>query len=125
MKSFIKDVVNLNDKPIINVKVYSKYSTEDYDKLDSLAQRRGYHAVEPREDEKVAYKDGTGMDNRSLHSGWIATIDDGVQVQALQQVQQLNEKIQLCKQQKGEDIIVGFCQTGHFSIGYTIYVKGK
>ena len=125
MKSFIKDVVNLDDKPIINVKIYSKYSTDNYDKLDNLAKQKGYYAVEPAVDEEVEYKNGTGMGNTHLHCGWIATVDDGIRVQHKQQVQQLNEKMQFCKQQKGEDIIVGFCQTGHFSVGYTIYRKQK
>lgn len=123
MKTFISDVVNLNDRPIINVKVFSKYSTDNYDKLDKLAEEKGYLLVEPAVDEDVPFKDGTGMGNTHLHSGWIATVDDGVKVQALRQIEQLNEKIKRCKQQKGEDIIVGFCQTGKFSIGYSIYVK--
>lgn len=123
MKNFINRPVDLSKKPMISVKVFSKYSEENYDTLDSLAKSKGYFPVEPAVDEKVESRNGTGVQNTDLHSGWIATVDDGFKVQAKAQVELLNEKIQLCQQQNGEDIIVGFCQTGKFSVGYTIYVK--
>lgn len=120
---FITDVVNLKDEPAINVKVFSKYSDEDYDTLDQLAKDKGYEPVELAEDTKIETEGAVGLDNRNLHCGWIATVSDGVRVQVEDQVKLLNKKIQLCKQDRKEDIIVGFCQTGKFSIGYTIYVK--
>lgn len=121
--NFITDVVNLKDEPTINVKVFSKYSDEDYDTLDQLAKDKGYEVIEPTKDTEIETEGAVGMQNSTLHSGWIATISDGVRMQVEDQVKLLNKKIQLCKQDKGEDIIVGFCQTGKFSIGYTIYVK--
>ena len=119
MKSFITDVVK--DFPI-KVKIFSKYdSKNNYDKLDSLAQKRGYYPIEIALDEKVDISGLIGMQNFSLHSGWVATIDD-YNIKAMHQIKALNQKIELCKS-KGEQILIGFCQTGKFSIGYTIYTK--
>jgi len=105
----------------INVKVFSKYSEENYDTLDNLAEEQGYFATNPASDEKVDFNGLVGLQNFKLHCGWIATIDD-YNVKSMEQVRLLNTKIGICKS-KGEQIIIGFCQTGKFSIGYTIYVK--
>jgi hypothetical protein len=61
------------------------------------------------------------MQQRPLHSGWIATIGDSTH-KPLDQIKLLNKKIEMCKS-KGEDVIIGFCITGKFSIGYSIYRK--
>lgn len=121
-KIFVTDVVNLNDKPVINVKVFSRYSEENYDTLDELAKDKGYFPVELTEDTKIETEGAVGMQNTHLHSGWIATVNDGCRLSIDSQVKLLNKKIVQCKAQD-EDIIVGFCQTGKFSVGYTIYVK--
>lgn len=105
----------------INVKVFSRYGEEDYDTLDNLAEEQGYLAINDESDEKVEHNLLVGMQNSKLHCGWIATFDD-YNVKAMHQIALLNTKIGICKS-KGEDIIIGFCQTGKFSIGYTIYVK--
>ena len=125
MANFITDIVDLNSQPCINVKVFSKYTEDNYDVLDALAKAKGYLPVEPAVDTKIETEGAVGMCNRTVHSGWIATVDDGFKVQAEAQVKLLNKKIQHCKQQLKQQIIVGFCQTGKFSIGYTVYVKGK
>jgi len=105
----------------INVKVFSKYDVEDYDTLDNLAREKGYLPISPAVDEEIEPQGLIGLGNSHLHSGWIATFDD-YDVKAQQQIEHLNRKIDLCKT-KGEKILIGFCQTGKFSIGYSIYVK--
>jgi hypothetical protein len=103
----------------ISVKVW-----QDYDALDQLMARMGYESIEPFQDERI---DGNGlrvgMQNRSLHSGWIATMGDSYHVVG-DMIRLLNRKVRRVKD-RGVGLLVGFCQTGHFSVGYTIYVKGE
>jgi hypothetical protein len=98
---------------------------EDYDKLDALAKKRGYHSVDQGMDKNIHDLDVpvglVGLQNNCLHSGWVATMDDH-DVKAKDQITLLNLKMAKCRE-LGEKIIVGFCQTGNFSIGYSIYVK--
>ena len=96
---------------------------EDYNALDHLAAKMGYRFIEPHNDEWFD-EDGlrVGMQNWSLHSGWIATIGDSGHV-AQDMITLLNRKVQRIKE-RGVGLLVGFCQTGNFSVGYTIYVKG-
>ena len=102
------------DKPI-EAKIY-----QDYDKLDALAAKRGYQATEPMNDEKVSTPSNVGAQNWNLHCGWIATMGDNGH-RADKQIECLNDKVKRCQ---GEgNILVGFCQTGWFSVGYSIYVK--
>lgn len=118
--NFIKDIA---EEFPINVKVFSKYGKNDYDKLDNLAEEKGYLPVSPAIDEKVEPQGLIGLGNSNLHCGWIATFDD-YDVKAEQQIEHMNRKIKICKT-RGENIIIGFCQTGKFSIGYSIYVKDR
>jgi len=96
---------------------------QDYDRLDALAKKRGYHSIERRNDDKIATRSGTGLQNEHLHSGWIATMgDSGTDPKAMTEL--LKDKIKEAET-RGETIIIGFCQTGWFSVGYTLYVKDK
>ena len=118
MKTFLKKSdfpLPTNDGPI-NARVH-----QDYDKLDALAAKRGYQAIEPRGDEDIATPGNVGMQNSNLHCGWIATMGDpGHQVDKM--IECLNGKVKQCLE-RGEEVLVGFCQTGWFSVGYSIYVK--
>ena len=71
--------------------------------------------------DRVALRFGVGAQNSNLHSGWIGITGD-YSVKPEIQVELLKEKISECLKRK-EDVIIGFCRTGHFSIGYSIYVK--
>ena len=97
---------------------------DDYDALDKFAAKMGYRFIEPRNDEWFE-GDGlrVGMQNWSLHSGWIATMGDSAHVVG-DMITLLNRKVQRIRE-RGVGLMVGFCQTGHFSVGYTIYVKGE
>jgi len=108
----------------INVNVFSKYSENNYDTLDNLAEQKGYYPIESESDEKIETSGLIGMQNSKLHCGWIATIGDPNRINCMHQIELLNKKIVECKS-KGEEILIGFCQTGKFSVGYTIYVKRK
>lgn len=117
MKIFLKK----SDFPIpidgpIRVKVY-----QDYDKLDALAAKRDYRAIECRDDEHISAPGNVGAQNGNLHCGWIATMGDS-EHQVDKMIECLNDKVKTCLE-RGEKIIVGFNQTGWFSIGYSIYVK--
>ncbi len=113
--NFIKD--RIEELPIKS-KVF-----QDYDMLDELAEKQGYFAKEMSNDEDIPLEglNRVGFSNRHLHSGWIATMGDRY-TNPQNQIKALNQKIDLCKS-KGEDIIIGFCRTGNFSVGYSIYVK--
>ena len=115
MKNFIKQTDSF---PPIKCRVFT-----NYDHLDALAAKRGYIAVECGNDDKIRTRSAVGLQNSSLHAGWIATMDDST-VKVQNQVELLKDKISECLKQK-EAIIIGFCQTGHFSVGYSIYVKKK
>ena len=96
---------------------------QDYDELDNLAKEVGYLSIEVSNDEDIIFEglNKLGFNNRHLHSGWIAIMGDRY-TNPQNQIKALNQKIDLCKG-KGEDIIIGFCRTGNFSVGYSIYVK--
>jgi hypothetical protein len=94
---------------------------EDYDRLDALAKKRGYNSVERGNDDQIDYGIGVGAQNSSLHSGWVATMSDSI-VNVDSQVRLLKDKIAECLKRK-ETVIIGFCRTGNFSVGYSIYVK--
>lgn len=113
MKNFIKP----NEEfPPINCHVF-----DNYDHLDSLAKKRGYFPVEQRNDDSIETIGLVGLQNSNLHSGWVATMDD-YSIKALDQLQTLKAKIAECLK-RNENIIIGFCRTGHFSVGYSIYRK--
>jgi hypothetical protein len=115
----MKNFINSNEEfPPINCRVF-----ENYDHLDALAEKRGYHAVE-NENQAISWGiNAIGLQNNALHAGWIATFDDS-NVKAQSQVALLKEKIIECIS-RNESIIIGFCRTGNFSVGYSIYVKNK
>jgi hypothetical protein len=96
---------------------------EDYNKLDALAEKRGYKAVETSVDDTFQLIGFVGLQNGHLHSGWIALMDD-YDVKSDDQIKLLKQKIAECEN-RGEKVIVGFCRTGHFSVGYSIYRKRK
>ena len=117
----MKNFLTKQDVPIktpIQVKVF-----QDYDKLDIQANKKGYTAIEPDIDQKVYTEGSVGLQQANLHCGWIAIISDS-RHKAEDQISLLNKKIGQCIELE-EKIIIGFCQTGHFSIGYSIYVKIK
>jgi len=104
-------------EPPIKCKVY-----QDYDKLDNVAVKAEYKSIEPRDDIHIETTGHVGMQNASLHCGWIATMGDNGH-NPIDQIKMLNEKVKTCIE-NGESVKVGFCQTGNFSIGYSIYRKG-
>jgi len=74
---------------------------QDYDAMDRTAIKRGYSGV--------------------YSSGWIATM--GVSSHdPKRMLEEFNRKGEAATRE-GIPWIAGFCQTGHFSVGYTIYVK--
>lgn len=77
----------------------------DYDALDKMALDCGYISK--------------GNDN--AFSGWVPTMGDSTH-STEGALRELNEKIEDA-QTKGLSVIVGFCQTGNFSIGYSLYIK--
>lgn len=113
MQTFLTDKVKIP----IKAKVF-----RDYDKLDALALKKGYKPIKCALDETVEHRGLIGAQNSCLHSGWIATMGDRNRISIDDQIKHLNSKIESCKS-KGEQILIGFCQTGNFSIGYTVYVK--
>ncbi len=115
----MKNLISQKDFPIeppIKVKIF-----QDYNKLDRDMVKVGYSPTEPREDTTIDTNGYVGIQNSRLHSGWIATMGDSSH-HVEDQIRLLNEKVKICIEMK-EKVKVGFCQTGHFSIGYTIYVK--
>jgi hypothetical protein len=115
----MKNFLTPNDSfPPILCKVFS-----DYDRLDLLAEKRGYSSVEQSNDVRIETIGLVGLQNTSLHSGWVAIVDD-YNIKAQDQVETLKAKISKCLELK-EKIIIGFCQTGNFSVGYSIYRKRK
>jgi hypothetical protein len=119
----MKQFLEISEFPLavdqrINVRVW-----QDYDALDTMAYVKGFKSIEPSEDE-LFDKNGlmVGMQNGYLHSGWIATMGDSCHV-VEDMIIPLNRKVQKIKE-RGVGLLVGFCQTGHFSVGYSIYVKG-
>jgi len=103
-------------EPPIKVKIF-----QDYDKLDRMAEKTGYQSIEPNEDVKIESIGHVGMQNSNLHCGWVATLGDSSH-NPENQIKTLNEKVKMCIK-NGERVKVGFCQTGHFSVGYSIYRK--
>jgi hypothetical protein len=93
----------------------------DYDALDAMAKKRGYNSVECSNDDRIVERGEVGFQNGNLHCGWIATWSE-TGTKALDQLELLKEKLIECEKRK-EVVIVGFCQTGNFSIGYSIYRK--
>jgi len=118
----MKDFLNVSEFPLPLNKSINVLVWQDYDALDHLFERMGYKSVEPYNDEHID-QDGlrVGMQNRCLHSGWIATMGDNDHV-VQEMITLLNLKVERVKE-RGEELLVGFSRTGHFSVGYSIYVK--
>lgn len=118
---FIAEPFEVNEDTRIRQKIFT-----DYDELDALAKAFGYDSPTPEQNT-----------NNSL-SGWIATMGDSMHNpirmlrDAMQKLRNVKYK-EICDKAgkiiKTEsthvDAVMGFCQTGNFSIGYTIYTKDK
>ena len=115
MKNFL---TSKDEFPPVHCRVF-----EDYDQLDRLAANRGYFPIGPEIDDRIETVGYVGLQNSTLHSGWVATMDDST-IKAEDQLKTLKAKISECLK-RNETVIIGFCQTGHFSVGYSIYVKQK
>lgn len=94
---------------------------ENADQTDRLAAKRGYFPVERGNDSRIETIGFVGLQNTTLHSGWVCTMDSET-VKAEDMLKTLRAKIIECEKQK-EAIIIGFYQTGWFSVGYSLYVK--
>jgi len=101
--TFLTEPIEIDENTKIKQKVW-----EDYDLLDQLARKFGYETPEP--------------DNNPDYCGWIATLGDKYH-DPIKMLKEAMDKLRKAKT-KHKDAIMGFCQTGHFSVGYTIYVKG-
>jgi hypothetical protein len=116
---FIAEPFEVNEDTRITQKIFT-----DYDELDALAKAFGYNSPTPEQNT-----------NDSL-SGWIATMGDSMH----NPIRMLRDAMQKLRNVKYEEIcdksgkiiktksthidaVMGFCQTGNFSIGYTIYIK--
>ena len=98
---------------------------QDYDALDALMGAKGYVCPEPWKDEAFPLDSlRVGASNSQLHSGWIATMGDGGLHSVKDMIELLNRKVAKLKEQK-KCFLVGFCRTGNFTVGYSIYVKGE
>ena len=105
----------LNPDGKIDAHVFS-----DSDVSDAVALKAGFEF-----DKSYSIIDtqslSVGFDNSSLNFGWIATMSDGRNHNIQDMITLLNWKVEEISQTK--NLIVGFYQTGHFSVGYTIYTK--
>lgn len=101
---FLTEPLEVTEETRITQKVFT-----DYDELDALAEAHGYHSPTPEQNT-----------NESL-SGWVATMGD----ESHNPISMLREAMQKLRdaQAKHGDAIMGFCQTGAFSIGFTIYIR--
>jgi len=103
---FLTEPLEVTEKTKITQKVFT-----DYDELDALAKAHGYDSPTPEQNVN------------SQKCGWIATMGDsthspqGMLKEAMQKLRDVKAQ--------GEDVVMGFCQTGNFSVGYTIYTKGE
>ena len=79
---------------------------QDYDALDAHAIAHGFNPIE----------------GDSRLTGWIPTMGDETH-STEGSINELNSKLADARAE-GKTVILGFCQTGNFSVGYTIYVKG-
>jgi hypothetical protein len=96
---------NFGEKPLTipcTLKVHS-----NYDRLDKLAEKLGFN----------------NHGNDSSFCGWITTMGDSIH-NPQTMMQEANEKL-LNAQKNYTRAMIGLCQTGNFSVGYTIYTKGK
>ena len=96
MKQISKEALSIP----VKVKVW-----QNYDALDKYAAKLGY--IVPN-------------NNTSL-CGWIATIGDDFH-DPVSMIKDANSKLE-CAKALHKEAIIGLCQTGNFSVGYTIYVK--
>jgi len=99
---FLTEPFAVDENTWITQKVFT-----DYDELDALAKTHGY----------------TDKGNISEYCGWIATMGDSCH----NPISMLREAIQKLRdaQKKHGDAIMGFCQNGNFSVGFTVYIKEK
>lgn len=88
----------------VSIPVKLKIHT-DYDKLDAMAEKLGFE----------------NHGNDKDYCGWIATMGDEFHNPKLM-LEGANQKL-LNAQRNFKEAIIGFCQTGNFSVGYSIYTK--
>lgn len=89
-----------------DTKITQKVFT-DYDELDALAKAHGY----------------ADKGNSSEYCGWFATMGDEFH-NPISMLREAMQKLRYAQKKYG-DAIMGFCQTGNFSVSYTIYVRVK
>jgi hypothetical protein len=101
---FLTEPLEVTEETRITQKVFT-----DYDELDALAKANGYQSPTPEQNVNES------------RCGWIATMGD----ESHNPISMLREAMQKLRdaQKKHGDAIMGFCQTGNFSISYTIYIK--
>ena len=80
---------------------------QNYDALDNYAKKLGYSVPE---------------NCPTSLTGWIATMGDEI-YDPKTMLAEANQKLLNVQQIHKKDAIIGLCQTGNFSVGYTIYVK--
>jgi len=97
-------VLSSDDFPLSPTATIKAHVFQNYDALDALALKAGYsdHGNDPR------------------YCGWIPMMGDSSH-SVEGSIQSLNDDVEAAKETY--DIIVGFCQTGNFSVGWTIYTK--
>jgi len=100
--TFLTEPITVNADTKIKQRVWL-----DYDLLDSFAKKFGYRTPEP--------------DNNPDYCGWVATLGDKYH-NPTEMLREAMQKFNWAKN-KHKNAIMGFCQTGHFSVGYTIYVR--
>jgi hypothetical protein len=85
----------------VNVKVWQNYTA-----LDNYAVKLGYLCPE---------------NTPTSLTGWIATMGDSC-YDPQRMLEEANDKLETA-QHLHKGAIIGLCQTGNFSVGYTIYIK--
>lgn len=79
---------------------------QDYDALDNYAVLHGYLCPE---------------NTPTSLCGWIATMGDSCHNPETM-LKEANEKL-VNAQRIHKDAVIGLCQTGNFSVGFTIYIR--
>jgi len=107
--NLIRECQTLSPGPFNTDKKLKVRVWQDYDALDAHAKAHGFKTPTPDADPE--------------YTGWIATLGDESH-NPKKMIGSLNGKLERCKE-RGEVVTVGFCQTGNFSVGYTIYKQER
>jgi len=100
--TFLMEPIEVNEDTEIKQKVWQNYNL-----LDEFAKKFGYDTPKP--------------DHNPDYCGWVATMGDKYH-NPTEMLKEAMDKFSKAKT-RHKDAIMGFCQTGRFSVGYTIYVK--